>query len=602
MPATPIPVTGGTTLYFRNGLANNIEYSTVPDFSSVTNIEAGDLPIEIENTSPGDGYVYVQIEGPFTIDNFNGSGNLYFVAKSSHINFGRFDPDPATKLPILNDDGTRVTVSLDGVTDYPGLIQNGYYDTDTNLPVAGYQHVNVFNIFIDGSTSTLGTDAGWICQRYYSNGAQYNQVINCFSHGTIRENCGGILGAYSFVGTLASGTNAVIGCGSSGDIGEGAGGIAGHDASGQYISCYSIGPIGNSSGTIGAGGIIGAYLDPDPAYSSMAVIIRDCYSVGQIFAYSGGIVGSNATSTMTISNCYSRGNMSSGPNSGGIVGYITDPARILTITNCYSTGELSADLANGILSADASQTFSNVTLRNCYTTGLLTGPGAEGITSASAVPGVSNCFSEAGSPGGTAGVWSDTHADTALVLGTPAASGRLVVGTTWISRGTDTRYELFNMGYQPYSVTNISLTPTPTLVRTGSALGLAGISTAAAIRVGLSYEIMEITGGDPSSYGTITIDTTTGVISTTEETVPGVYTLYLYNNGSYNVTTFTLTINPPLPTPCCAPASVYAGLDGDSITSFRTGNRLIVERFENPGMRFTSHTAYLKYKMALGSK
>ena len=92
------------------------------------------------------------------------------------------------------------------------------------------------------------------------------------------------------------------------------------------------------------------------------------------------------------------------------------------------------------------------------------------------------------------------------------------------------------MGYTPYSVSNI--TSTPSLNQSYSQTVNAGESTIGGIIAGLSYEILQINGGD----GSITINPTTGSISTTSSTTPGTYTIYIRNTGSYHITTFTLTV------------------------------------------------------------
>lgn len=48
----------------------------------------------------------------------------------------------------------------------------------------------------------------------------------------------------------------------------------------------------------------------------------------------------------------------------------------------------------------------------------------------------------------------------------------------------------------------------------------------------------------------ITMNDNTGVISTTSSTMSGTYTLTLRNTGSYNITTFSLTISGSTPVPC----------------------------------------------------
>ena len=99
------------------------------------------------------------------------------------------------------------------------------------------------------------------------------------------------------------------------------------------------------------------------------------------------------------------------------------------------------------------------------------------------------------------------------------------------------------MGYTPYSTTNIFGT---NLIRTSSSTITVGNSTNSAIKTtGPYYAFLE----DYSS-SSISINNATGVISTTSSTPIGIYTLYIYNTGSYNITTYTLTVTQaPTPTP-----------------------------------------------------
>jgi hypothetical protein len=65
-----------------------------------------------------------------------------------------------------------------------------------------------------------------------------------------------------------------------------------------------------------------------------------------------------------------------------------------------------------------------------------------------------------------------------------------------------------------------------------------------------SYSLLNKSGGDPLSYETITTNSSTGEISTTSSTIPGTYTFTIRNTGSYNITTFNLTVTSAGPIPC----------------------------------------------------
>ena len=105
------------------------------------------------------------------------------------------------------------------------------------------------------------------------------------------------------------------------------------------------------------------------------------------------------------------------------------------------------------------------------------------------------------------------------------------------------------MGYTPYTITNIIFEAgsPPILNKSYSQTILSGKSSIAAIRPGYSYNIFKKSGGDPLSYDTITMNDNTGIITTTNSTIPGTYTITLRNTGSYNITTFNLNVNPRIP-------------------------------------------------------
>ena len=440
------------------------------------------------------------------------SEKFYFVCGSDNIQFGSTS---------LKTDGTTNTIRMGVITDYPGLIQNG---TDSS---SGYNNIYVFNLLVENvAGASISNGSGWIGQSYFGKGATNNYIVNCkMYNGVIPTDSGGILGTNS-----GSGIGATL-----------------------YITgCYA-----NTNIAGGGGGIIGATA----AYAGGQVICENCFSTATITG--GGIFGQLAGfggGTARAINCYSQGN-TSGNQAGGIFGFRAGRDGTATAENCYSQGVIGTD-AGGIFGPQSGTAGGTTSATNCYSSGTITTSGNGIYGSASANQVVTNCYFANGS-------WNSTTANTSLT-GTPNP----VIGTTWVATVLGSPYELNNMGYTPYTFTNIS--STNSLVQTYSASVNPGNSSSNAILDFLDYTILQKSGGDPSSYETITIDVNLGSISTTSETAPGTYTLYIRNIGSYNITTFNLTIEseptPPGPTPP----------DPDVAICFPAGTPVLTDQGEVP--------------------
>ena len=468
---------GGTIVYIRQG-GPNIQFST--DNSTWSNVT---FPVIVTNNNPSLGLLNIE----FTTDITLTTNNDYFVCGSSDIQFGKSS---------LKNDGTRPIISV-YFTNYDGFINNG------SESAAGYNNIYIYNlIVVNGGIGSLQIGTGWIGQKGFANSSINNYIINCSSSGDLPGGAvgsGGIVGSYA--GKYLSGNSSlvIIGCSSSGNIGQQDGGIVGQFAgygggTVTCIQCFSTGVIQNLSG-----GIFGNYA----GYQGGIITATKCYSTGEIGSYSGGIFGRFAGyyGQASADQCYSRGNIS---NFGG--GIFGDTAGIsLNITqytiasNCYSFGSVTTP-GNGIYGS----TKYNGTEVNCY---------------------VAN------------GSWTDSDANLSL-LGIPSP----IIGSTWIKDGFNQPYILNNIGYTPYSINNISTSGIPSLVQSFSQTINAGGSTSAGIINGLFYQIFDISkGGSFGTFPTITINSTTGVISTTSGTASGQYTIYL--RSDYNNTQFNLTVN-----------------------------------------------------------
>lgn len=499
-------VGSGTTYKINDGSYNSIS-----------------LPLTITNTNTA-----FTLQVLFETDLVLQSNIWYIVCGSENIQFGSTS---------LNNDGSRPTITIDGILNYPGFIRNGTVSSNGN------NNIYVYNLnIVAANGSTLVDEGGWIGQVGFSQTASNNYIVNCSSNGDISNNGGGIIGAGCAYGIGAS--LYIIGCSSTGAIGTEAGGIVGFAAASSYgsitcESCWSEGAIGQD-----AGGIFGSYASPNG--TSVAL---NCYSTGAIDTNGGGIFGVYAGEGLgqaTAQNCYSSGIIQS--SGGGIFGrYGGYNFGFAYAINSYSSGTI-ASLAGGIYGSDAGNTSGTTSATNCYSSGSITTPG-NGIYGSNKVNGTeTSCNSSNGS-------WNSINAN-ATLTGAPSP----IVGTTWIKTVANQPYELTNMGYSPYSLTNIITTSTPNLNRNISGSIAAG-QTVIPVISGPTYTLLEITGGDPSSYGTITIpDNSTGVIQTTSATVPGSYTIYVRSTGSYNITIFGLAIGAASSStsvvsipPCCQP-------------------------------------------------
>lgn len=414
---------------------------------------------------------------------------------------------------------------------------------------SGYNDIRVYNLYVNGTDYDTSTGGGWVGRGYFGNAASGCSFVNCKSSGSVAQDGGGISGYYT---GSSSGSVTFLGCSSDGSLAVGAGGITGGNCDGiTCTQCYSEGSIGQN-----AGGIIGLS-------AGGSCTATKCYSTGSMGLGAGGIIGASAVDGVSASQCYSTGTI--GTSAGGIFGNF---AATTTATNCYSTGTIGTS-AGGIFG----NPFGN--------------PGTRTAT---------NCYSANGS-------WSDATANTNLT-GIPSSSPG--VGSTWVSTALNTAYELADFGYTPYATLVIA---SNALVQSASQTIVAGNTSAAGLVSGAnSYTILTKSGGDSDSHGSITIDSTTGALSTTTSVVAGTYTVKIRRDGSYFITTYVLTITEYISpvvattTSCCASTIDERGLDYQQIVDYKIGNRLLLEVSQNSKTTFDGYSQYVKYKMAQGSR
>jgi hypothetical protein len=508
---------GGTTVYIRQtAVGQHVEYSIDQSNWFVINWHS-----YIHNSNTSLGVLTIEFITDITIDTTIGSGNGYFVCNSDNIQIGS---------RVLKSNGTRPVITIDGVTNYPGFVQNG---TGNGGGTNGYNNIYVMNLEIRATGGAhLANGGGWFGQGHFGNNttASSNVIMNCHSNGPISNNSGGIVGHYC-------GPVKCVGCSSAGAIDQHAGGIIGSHSPAsagalRCESCWTTGAIGHF-----AGGITGE--------SSGTAVVIYCYSTGVITENAGGIsghlTGGNGGGAYAVNDCYSTGAISD--LGGGIIG---SDSGAVTISNCYSLGAILAT-GGGILGRVPGSNSTNKSITNCYTTGTTAHAHSyivanytnvnTNLTVNSGTITLANNYAEAAN---ASSGWSNARANTVLT-GVPASSS-VPVGAKWVYAGNNTPYELYMMGHTPYTRTVVNGAPTsPALVRLFAASAAAGTSTAAALISGRSYSILQITGGGGGA-GMIAMNATTGVITTTRETATGIYTITLRNNGSYHITVYELTV------------------------------------------------------------
>ena len=336
----------GGIIYIQQS-GNNIQYQSNSTTGTWTTFSS--WPVTIINSNPVSGNILtVSITTDITIsDSTVGTGtNGYFITGSEYITY----------------DGTGKTITINNVTAYLGLIQNGSFTID------GYHAITVKNINSAATNSFLisssGVRPGWICGPYFGRNIKningYVPIIidNCSNSGIVNNSS-----------TINSGfSNGGICAGAFCYNGEG------------YISnCSNSGVI---SGT-GAGGICGGFT----GQVNGSVSITNCSNSGVISgSNAGSICGSNVGNTngsVSITNSYNSG-VISGTGTGGICGSIAGNTNgSVSITKCYNTGIISGQFAGGICGPYFGYNTNNLcSIINCYNTGAITGSNSGGITGA----------------------------------------------------------------------------------------------------------------------------------------------------------------------------------------------------------------------------
>ncbi len=535
----PYTAVAGDIIYLQED-ANGDHYYSLN--SPTDNLFHLSWPFYIQNTNPSDGVVQIRLHTNLTLS----STYHYISCYSSGLQIGSGS---------RKSDGTLPTITVDGVTDYPGFVQNGSENTN------GHNNIRICNLQVNVANGTLAQDGGWVAKTYFGKHASDNYIVDCVSTGNIDNNfSGGIVGSYA-----GSGLGAylmVYGCMSSGT---------------QRVN-------GLDAGAQGAGGIVGG----NAAHSNGSVLVQYCQTSGIIGGRdSGGIVGwmwGSNHGTVDVKYCFSTGLMS-GINGGGIVGYVLGNNNSCSVQYCYTTGNIVAEGVGGI-AASCQPNTGTITLNitNCYTTGNVTHVDAGAIcgkhysglntftrtlqylyTTGSVnnnighyVAGVvantgsvaTNVYSEALNSSSS---WSDTNASSVL-QNTPTSSPGLGSNLIWASTVVNTPYRIFFMGYDMYYPNTVQFTSSNVfnhLNGHGDTV-YKGESSTKSPYISLANRSFQILNNTYADSKFITIDSATGLLSTTNETpitttLP--YTLYIFMEdsvtGYYIGNSIYLNVRPP---------------------------------------------------------
>ena len=380
-----IPGDGASQAVYLRQTGGVIEYSVgATSGGSYTAISSGQWPVTINNTpSPGPSSILRVIATTnLTLTSSYGNTNGYLIAGSTYITF----------------DGSGNTITMDGITGYPGFITNN---------TKGFIVVRNFTT-TTGGVSTLQATAGWLCQSGFGSGVSGISVTNCTNNGDVNNtSCGGIAG--SSAGS-SSGSVTFTNCTNNGTISESnAGGMTGYQAgafsgSATFTNCTNNGTISGNE----AGGIAG-----NSAGQGGSVTFTNCTNTGNITGGNGagGIAGTNVgynSGSATFTGCANSGNISSGGR-GGIAGnnagYLNGSVNF---TRCSNSGNISVDAGGGITGSGAGQNAGSCTITNCSNSGTISGTEAGGIVGQNAgftdgLCNITSCFNTGAISGRTAG-------------------------------------------------------------------------------------------------------------------------------------------------------------------------------------------------------
>lgn len=193
----------------------------------------------------------------------------------------------------------------------------------------------------------------------------------------------------------------------------------------DYVNISNLGIVGTNSTLWNDGRVYGSGWLGAKGWKSknLSCIISNCYTIGDIGDYCGGLFGSS--STPIIKNCYTKGKI--GKYGGGIMG--TENYDFFYITNSYSTGAI-GEGAGGIIGF--SSLTGGVVIENCYSTGNIGSFGGGIVGSYGYNYSVKSCYSTGNigeGAGGIVGYASNVKVDTSFSRGDISDYGGGIIGS-----------------------------------------------------------------------------------------------------------------------------------------------------------------------------
>ena len=206
----------------------------------------------------------------------------------------------------------------------------GYHSGTIEYSDAIYDMTEIKGQHIGGFAGYITTGAG----------VRYGKIDNCTAAGDVSGTCeiGGFAGYVDSEGAIisyCSSSGTVVSNNTTSNADIALGGLIGYLNNGS-LSCNSSSvSINQTTNGRDLGGLVGKMVNG---------FISQCYASGDISGIqrnTGGLIGllTNTSGEATVSDCYSKGNVTANSYMGGLVGHI-EQGSVSSISNCYSAANI----------------------------------------------------------------------------------------------------------------------------------------------------------------------------------------------------------------------------------------------------------------------